>query len=366
MVNDDDVLAERLGEFLGRVEPGHAPVAAVISQGKAAKAKRRVAGGLAIAVVLAVSVPLAVHGMGSSVAPAGGPSVVVDPPHTDAKGALTFSGTVDGKAWSASPEQSGGMKGCLLSLGTCPDGFPTPTSPVDFSSSTGAGKYDPYVADFRSDVSSLDIILADGSRLTLLPAALGTHRVAVLMLPHGDRVDRATAHTTAGDQVSVPFHDPNGLNTFVAWYPPDAIPDQPETSGRVATGVAKDIGGKDQTWTVTAYVGAFGVCVEIQLNGSGGASCQSPQVRPSAALPFTKVKANGPSYSIATEVDPSVSRVDVTFLDGTKATLTPARVSGHAFVAIVVEPGEEIVRAVSVSLDGSVLADPDGSVPIKP
>jgi hypothetical protein len=324
--------------------------------------------GLSVAAVLAVSVPLAARGVGGSAPSAGGRhSVVVDPPHTDAKGVLTFSGSVDGKAWSVSPEQSGGMKDCLMTLGDCPDGFPAQTHPIGFVTSNGPGIYDSYIADFRSDVASLDVLLADGSQLTLRPALIGSHHLAVFMLPHGYRADRAVAHTTAGDQVSIPFHDPDGLNDFVAWYAPSAVPYQAQVSGQVASGVAKNVvNGKDETWTVTAYVGTFGICIEHQVNGAGGATCYAPQVHPPAALPFTKARGNGPYYTIDTEVDPSVDHINVTFLDNTQVTLTPTRVRGHAFVAIAVPTGAEIVSAVSVGRDGAVLANPDGVVPTKP
>lgn len=145
------------------------------------------AAGMAATAVLGVSVPLAAHRFGGSASAPGRHRVVVDPPRTDAKGVLTFSGAVDGKAWSVNPEPSGTMTNCLMSLGDCPARTPLPVDPVQVATSEMSGSDDSYIAEFRPDVSALDVFLADGSQWTLQPATIGGRGVAVFKLPHGFR-----------------------------------------------------------------------------------------------------------------------------------------------------------------------------------
>ena len=158
---------------------------------------------------------------------------------------------------------------------------------------------------------------------------------------------------------------------FVAWYAPDAVPELTEASRQVASGVTKDRTDKSLTWTVPAFVGSFGSCVETRRNGSGVSDRTSAATRPPAALPFTKVVLDGFAPAIiAAEASPSVRSIRVTFLDDSlddsDVTLTPIQLGGHSFIAPTIPLGGEIVSAVSRGQDGAILANPDGAIPTRP
>jgi hypothetical protein len=62
----------------------------------------------------------------------------------------------------------------------------------------------------------------------------------------------------------------------------------------------------------------------------------------------------------AAEVDPTVDHVDVVFDNGSRMTLRPVRVGGHAFVGLLVALGRHAVTAPSYNHAGQVLGDPAG------
>jgi hypothetical protein len=375
MVNDEDVIAERLGTDIGRFEPGHAPVDAVIRHGRAIKARRRaVAGsGLAAALVLGIGLPLALsgHRAGAPAATAGH-RVTVDAPHRDDKGATVFSGSIDGHAWSAPVEvlrQGGGPGGgsaCIMSFGNCVSGFPAATDPAAVSASSGTGQPDQYTVDFRADVQRVRIDLRNGQTLMLDPMPVGDHRIALLELPSGLRISRFTAYGADGEEIgfAIPFQQPGGASVAVTWDAPGAKPALPEASARVASGVTPGMTG-EQKWSVTAYVGPYGRCVVQSASRSGTVSrCVDRDAKPPVSLPFTHVKANGTPYWLQSEIDPSVDHLDVAYSDGSTKHLTPARVAGHAFVGLVVPAGLEVESVTAFDGSGRQLGVSTGdSVP---
>ena len=374
MVNDEDMIAERLGADIGRFEPGYAPVDAVISHGKAIKAKRRamLGSGFAVAAVLGVSLPFALSGQRDvGVSPAGpGHRVTVDAPHTDAKGATVFSGSIDGHAWNAPVEMrpSGGGSACVMSFGSCFSGFPAPTDPAAFSAGSGTGQPDRYTVDFRVDVDRVQADLQDGQTLSLDPMPVGDHRVALFELPSGLRVSRVTAYGADDKEVgfAIPFQQPGGASETVSWDAPGATPDTAEAARQIASGVTPGMTGREK-WAVTAYVGPYGQClVQVASPGGGTSWCAKRDAKPPMSLSFTHVKANGMPYWLQSEIDISVDHLDVVYSDGSTLRLTPTRVAGHAFVGLVVPVGLEVQTVTTFDGTGRRLGVNNGDpIPTK-
>jgi hypothetical protein len=366
MVNHEDIIAEQLGTDIGRVEPGYAPVDAVIRHGKAIKAKRRaIAGsGLAVAVVLGVSLPLALSGhQADGPSASAGHRVTVDAPHKDSKGATVFSGSIDGHAWDAPVEvlhQDGGpgdRSACIMAFGNCASGFPVATDPAAFSASSGAGQPDQYTVDFRADVKRVEIDLQNGQRLLLDPMPVSDHRIALFELPSGLHINRITAYGAGGKELgfAIPFHQPGGASIAVTWNAPGATAPLSEASARIASGVTPGMTGEEK-WSVTAYVGPYGQCV-VQSASPGGAvsRCVNREAKPPVSLSFTHVKANGMPYWLQSEIDTSVDHLDVAYSDGATKHLTPTLVAGHAFVGLVVPVGLEVESVTTFDSSGRQL-----------
>lgn len=362
MVNDEDIIAEQLGTDVGRVEPGYAPVDAVIRQGKAIKAKRRamVGSGLAVAVALGVGLPLALSGHHTGVPSArAGHQVTVDSPYKDDKGVTVFSGSIDGHAWNAPVELGGpdGKSACIMSFGNCASGFPVATDPAALSASSGTGQPDQYTVDFRADVKRVEIDLQNGQTLLLDPMPVGDHRVALFELPRGLHVSRITAYGADGKEVgfAIPFQQPGGASVAVTWDAPGATPALSEASAQIASGVTPGMTGEER-WSVTAYVGPYGQCVVQSASQSGAVSrCVNRDAKPPKSLSFTHVKANGMPYWLQSEIDTSVDRLDVAYSDGSTKHLTPTRVAGHAFVGLVVPVGLEVESVTTFDSSGRQL-----------
>jgi hypothetical protein len=376
-LSSEHALTERLSTDIGRFEPGFAPVAAVLSYGKALRAKRRaVWAGLTIAAVLAVAAPIALTAGGGAAEPASPsgspPTVTVDPPHTDAHGLPVFSGAIGGKQWTASVVNQP-HPGCLPSFGFCPQQVPAPADPVDLLA-TGDAKTNRLVLLFRTDAAGAEVLFRDGDHVTLQPVPLQGLRLALLALPVGDDIDQIVAHTASGDRTAIPFNSPDGSVELTRWYAPGALPKPSASQAKIASGrgagpmelASKTAStGPQMDWQATAYVGPYGVCI-VQGWGTGLYTRCTPQgQQPPTGLPFYNVYDPTQSQTIATEVDPAVDHITITYDDGTHTTLRPVRVAGHAFVALVEPLGHSILSAPSYDSSGHMIADPHSTLPSK-
>ncbi|WP_327287709.1 hypothetical protein [Streptomyces sp. NBC_01198] len=370
MVNDEDIIAEQLGTDIGSFEPGRAPVDAVIRQGRAIKAKRRLTAGsgLALAAVLGVGLPFALSGHhGGTPSDRPGDRVTVDTPSKDDKGVTVFSGSIGLYSWNAQvevlPQGPDGRSACLMAFGNCFADFPVPTDPAEFSVSGGiaqvgqnADDYQ-YTVDFRADVKRVEVDLQDGQRLLLDPVPISHHRVALFELPGDLRISRTTAYGADGKQVgfSIPFHHPGGASIPVTWDAPGATPPLTEASARIASGVTAGMMGEEK-WSITAYVGPYGQCVvRTGSQGNAWSQCVNRDAKPPESLSFTHAKAKSAPYWLQSEIDTSIDHLSVAYSDGTTKRLTPTRVAGHAFVGVVVPVGLEVESVTTFDRSGRQL-----------
>lgn len=368
----ENALTTLLATDIGCFEPGHAPVDMVISEGRAFRAKRRAwwGSGLVAAAVVGVAAPLVVSGVGAQSPATGGypVSVTVDAPRTDDHGQPIFSGAVGGKSWTAKVASSGSNQGCYSDW-ICTRNFPAPADPAGliFVGAPEPGAANRVAVIFRTDVTSLDITLADGDTFTLHPAAFQDIKLALFELPAGYLVDQVLAHTPAGDQTGIPFHTPDGDNLLRQWYPAGTRPDPALHKVVVATGRGpRDNGSKygvvgpDENWTATAETGPFGTCIVQQWGKTFTSSCTPLQAKAPTRLPYLPTADPASAQPFATEIDPTVDHIDAVFDNGSHMTLRPVRLGGHAFVALMVPISRQVVDAPSYDSAGHVLGDPAG------
>lgn len=369
----EDALTTLLGTDIGCFEPGHAPVDTVISDGRAFRAKRRAwwGSGLVAAAVVGVAAPLAVSGIGAQSPAAGGygpVSVTVDAPRTDGHGQPIFSGAVGGKAWTAKVASGGPNADCYNGW-LCTRNYPAPADPagVIFVGAPEPGAASRVAVIFRTDVTSLDVTLADGDTLTLHPAEFHGIKLALFELPAGYLVDHVLAHTPAGDQTGIPFHTPDGDNLLRQWYPAGTTPDPAVHQAVIATGRGpRDSGSKygvvgpDENWTATAETGPFGTCIVQHWGKIFTSSCTPLQTEAPTRLPYLPIADPTMAQPLAAEVDPRVDHIDVVFDNGSHTTLRPVRVGGHAFVGLMVPISPHVVDAPSYDRAGHVIGDPAG------
>jgi hypothetical protein len=370
----EDRLTAMLGTEIGRLEPGHAPVEAAISAGRTIRARRRArwGGGLAAVAVLGIAAPFVVGGGGGSQDTASGPygavTVTVNAPGTDSHGLPVFSGSIGGKTWTAKVGSGGPNAGCVGDW-LCP-GDPAPADPVGMVFMGGTDRrrtVQQVVVLFRADVTGIEVTLADGDVLTVQPAVLQGEKVALFELPDGYLIDQVVAHTAAGDRLGIPFHTPDGGNILRQWYAPGAVPAPTTHQVLVATGRGpRDNGSKygnvgpDEAWTATAEVGPFGVCIVEHWGSISTASCTPVEPHPSAQLGYLPIADPMTAQPYATEIDPSVDHVEVVYDDGSRTTLHPVLVDGHAFVGLITPVRRKALAAFSYDRAGHVIGDPAG------
>ncbi len=354
-LSDEDVLQATLAEQIGRIAPGEPPVDDVVRKGRAARGRRRtaVASGL---VVVGVGVALLGYQQvrGPSHAGQGRHAVTLDAPHRNATGDLVWSGSVNGKPWSATVDQS---RGCAWSWGACPGAFSTPVDPFELSSTSDGIGPDKYVGTFRADTARVDVVLHDGEYLSLQPVDVNGQLVVLFATPHAFGMDSVTAFAADGTEIgySIPFNQSNGTSMVVTWYPPGETPTQPEASGQIASGTVDGHG-----WSLDVRIGPFGVCFLSTETGTGGSVACSTLDAPAPMSPSQTSSdgANGLTWHYS-EVDNRVDHIDVMLSDGTTTRVTSTRLAGRSFVAYVFPPNIRVLSITSYDSEGHQLAKDD-------
>jgi hypothetical protein len=326
-------LHEDLNTALGAVEPGAAPVEAVMLTGRKIRHRRR-AGLLAVAVAVVVAavvgVPAFAHQEALPTPDTGHVRVTVNPPGPHSPAGLIASGLVGGTPWSVSVTAANSKNcefhGADFGYFSCNDiaGQVSAADPISFDGESSEGGADPAFASFGPawpGVVSVRVALSDGATLTLHPVEVDGMRFVAFATPAGLPIDSVTVYSRSGEfAVAIPFNDPDGIPGFQAWLRPgQARP--PQFSGAFGSGVA-----------ATAYLGPWGTCLEVDNTGD--------------CVPVSDTHGTGMMgasgsvvYGSAAE---SVSYLTITRRDGSTLRAAAIAVGPQKFWAVPISQGEQV------------------------
>ena len=346
-ISDEHDLAGRLDQTFQAITPRPAPVDWAVRQGRLIRVRRRLAAAAAGLVLIAagLAIPALLHQQATqpvlnrlrhhevTVVPAG--------PHSPA--GLIASGTVDGRPWRLStskPGTVGGQRGsqCFTVLSTqdCgPVDHADRADPVNFSG-TSAGATDVEYGPVRAAVSYVTVQLSDGTVLRLHPVSVYGLRYVAFAVPLLEPVSRITAYSARGEvAAAIPFNDPAGGPTVVQWLRPGQR-GLPRASGLIGSG-----GTGARAWSVTAYVGPWGECLDSHGNGGGASACDV------ASAPLgAKVLASisGTSQLMVGAAAADVDHVVITLAGGGNIRVPAVRVGELKFFVFALSRGQHAVR----------------------
>jgi hypothetical protein len=365
-IDDQRDLYERLDRAVEAIAPPTAPVDGAMRRGRVIKWRRRSVAVASVAAVVAagvIAVPSLRH------AATQGPAtsrytVTVQAPGPHSPAGLMASGTVNGRRWELTAGQPGArgvgrgqqfVKASGAAFG--PDGemaaapaFAAPrTDPVSFAGVSSGSVQAAYGA-VAASVSYVRVRLGNGIVLTLHPARVYGARVVAFALPLGAPVVSATAYSARGEIASaIPFNEPGSIATFATWLRPGQR-GLPRASGRVGSG--SYLGG---TWSATAYLGPWGICVTGKAGGASVSSCQD-------ATSGSDLSTNpvfwteGTPAMTAGSAAPSVVRIVVTSPAGKTTQVRLVTVGGVKFFAFPFSKGPKPWKWTAYDASGHTVA----------
>jgi hypothetical protein len=199
-----------------------------------------------------------------------------------------------------------------------------------------------------ADVSYVTVRLGNGTVLTLHPVTVFGVRVVAFAAPAGAEIVSATVYSGHSEiSTAIPFNDPGGMATFGLWLTPGQR--QPARfSGRIGSGT---FDGK--TWSATAYVGPWGLCMEDSGGGTSGGSCV-PVVAGlgTSVMMWTAGTPEVASGSAAAQV----TRLVVTQPDGTTTQVRPVKVGAQKFFAFAMSASHRELRWAAYDSSGRLVA----------
>jgi hypothetical protein len=307
-----------------------------MNHGKKIRIRRRaaaLAGSVAVIAGAIACVPALTHHQALPAPANSHVRVTVNPPGPHSPAGTIASGLIGTKPWDIRIE-SPGTKQCViigpdLSQSACSDGLPQvdAADPIGFNGmgdGNGGNQYFVSYGVVRKDVTSVRVLLADGTVLTSRPTRVYGTRWVAFATPLSVRVDSLTVYSRAGEiATSIPFNGPSGDSepTFSAWLRPgQAVPGL--VSGTIGSGTADG-----HAWRVTAYLGPWGTCIE----GGGARYC----VGSTKAL-GTHLRGGAPGGGASAwwgSAADSVSHVVITLKDGATTRVAMTAVGQQKFWA---------------------------------
>jgi hypothetical protein len=370
-IDDERDLHQQLEAAFGAITPRPAPVDGAVRRGRAIKVRRRVAVAAGAAAVVAIGVfavpPLLHHSAAPApgpVAPVGQYTVTVQAPGPHSPAGLIASGTINGQGWqftadgklsgagysnaqdfTTSGPAFGGDAGSLLGAALAvysPD-------PVSFSGLT-CGPVQVQYGAVRADVTYVAVRLSNGTVLILHPVAVYGVRAVAFALPVGAGVVEATAYSRRGEIASAtPFNAaPNGAASFGVWLTPGEH-GLSRASGLIGSGTFNG-----SAWSVTAYLGPWGMCIQVPATGI---ACTLT----TAALHSGVLEITGGELSVAAgDAPPSTAWVIVNQPDGATTKVRPVTVGGQKLFAFQVQTGPNGLTWTAYDSSGHVVRWPTG------
>lgn len=340
---------------LGRFQTGAIPVDAVLRQGKAIRRRRRVVGSglVATAAALTIAVPVTLAGgSGRAVSAASGPRIVVNKPTVSASEGIQFSGMFNGKKWSLTLPATCGY-GQSLPNGDC-IGMLTSTAPVttpvdmfmDDVKSPGSDHYF-YALEYSPETAYAVVTLGTGDQVTVPGIDVdSTHRTAWFPAPPSTPISKIVAYRKDGTEIGQTpdwGKDISDGETLATWYRPDGTLMYPAPNVEVAKGTT---GGVD--WSIEVTLEKSGRCFLYRIGSVPTTVCPAPGAAPKVYMNNIGKPGRKDGVVIG-EAAGGVTRVDVTFKDGTVQHLKPVISNAHAFVGTYVPAGATVVSITSVT-----------------
>ncbi|MBS2533536.1 hypothetical protein KGQ20_12210 [Catenulispora sp. NF23] len=342
---------------LGRFQTGAIPVDAVLRQGKAIRRRRRVVGSglLAVAAALTIAVPVGLAwGRGQEVSAASGPRIVVNRPTGSAHDGFLLSGLFNGKKWSLKLLPScgfgqslpnGDCMGMVIGVGESPV-----TTPVDLymDDVKGPGSdYYFYTLEYGPETAYAVVTLGTGDQVTVPGIDVdSTHRTAWFPAPPSTPISKIVAYRKDGTEIGQTpdwGKDISDGETLATWFRPDGTLLYPQPNVEVAKGPT---GGVD--WSIEVTLEKSGRCFLYRIGSVPTTVCPASGTPPMAYM--NNIGKPGPKDGVVIgEAAGGVTRVDVTFKDGTVKRLNPVVSNGHAFVGTYVPAGATVVSITSVT-----------------
>ena len=259
-----------------------------------------VAGAAAVVAIGALAVPSLLH-RSAAARPrgAGRPAytVTVQAPGPHSAPGLIASGTIDGRRWQLTAAKPGtgapgpgeqifttsglGVRGARAGPQPWPALVVNGADSVPFSGGLVIGPVQVMYGAVPADVTYVAVRLGNGAVLTLHPAAVYGVRAVAFAVPVGARIVDAAAYSQQGEiAAAIPFNDSNGRAYFGLWLTPGQH-GLARASGRIGSGTANGT-----AWSVTAYLGPWGICLTASSGGIGGAGCATA-TGPATGVLFT-------------------------------------------------------------------------------
>ena len=357
-------LRESLDQAMRTVTAGEPPVDTAMRRGRAIRHRRRVtvlASALAVAVAAGVGYP-AVTRLRAAPAPATTHRVVITdiPPGRGSRAGLVASGLIGGKSWQVivgKPQQLGGAgtQQCFSAQGTAFPGQGTSqdcgsvlapgTDPVEFTGS-GDGATAAQLGAVAADVTYVVVTLADGQQLKLIPVRVYGTRLVAFATPMSTGIASAVAYLDNGQyRTAIPANLPGGLPVFGAWLAPGEH-GQARVTERVAAGTVDG-----HAWSVTAYVGPWGICVTM-APGAAGCDDTTAPVTTTGVLGF----ASSPPQVVYGSATAAVSYLVVTLTSGQGFRVPVVMVGDQKLFAFALGKGQTLKKWTAYDAAGHPLS----------
>jgi hypothetical protein len=372
-INDERDLQERLEVAFGAITPRPAPIDGAVRRGKAIRVWRRaaVAAGAAAVVaigVFAVSSLLHRSAAPAPVAPVGPYTVTVQAPGPHSARGLIALGTIDGQGWQfIAAKPGGGAPGrngqFFTTLGPAFGGDATSlpgtalavygAAPVSFFDLT-CGPVQVQYGAVRADVTYVAVLLDNGTTLILHPVTVYGVRAVAFAIPVGAGIDETTAYSRHGEiAAATPFNAPSGLAAFGVWLK-SGQHGLTRASGRIGSGTVNG-----RAWSVTAYLGPWGICIQAPATGTASAFCVPAVSDLDLNSGATTMSGNGLSVA-AGHAPPSAAWVIVHQPDGTTTKVWPVTVGGQKLFAFQLQTGPNPLTWTAYDSSGHVVRWPAG------
>ncbi len=364
-IDDERDLHERLEAAFEAITPRPAPIDGAVRRGKAIRVWRRAAVAAGVAAVVAIGVfgvPSLLHRPAAPgpAAPVGAYTVTVQAPGPHSAPGLIALGTINGQGWQFIAAQPGSAPGRGAQIFTTSG----PAFGGDAGSQAGAalavygsdpvsffeltcGPVQVQYGAVAADVTYVNVRLDNGTVLILHPVAVYGVRAVAFAIPVGAGIAEVTAYSRHGEiAAAIPFNDPSGTADLGGWLKPGQH-GLARASGRIGSGTFHGT-----AWSVTAYLGPWGICVRFPA----GVVC----VPAGVSVDSSATELTSGELSLAAGGAPASTALVIVYQpDGTSATVRPVTVGGQKLFAFLLRTGPNRLSWTDYDSSGAVV----GSMP---